>query len=482
MLTILGLGPGAPGQLTLEALQAMEEADRVYLRTAVHPVIPFLKKKKISFKSFDDIYEREDSFEDVYRKIADRIIGFAQTGDIVYAVPGNPLFGEATVTEIIRRCQDENLEYQIAAGVSFIDTAADMLEIDPVEGLKIIDAYELAHNRPDPVCGNIITQIHSRHVASEVKLKLSDIYPDDFKVVYIINGGVPGEEKKLAMPLYEIDRTDEVNHLASLYVPPMPENRREFAKLVDIMATLRAPGGCPWDRKQTHDTLKRYLLEETYEVLDAIEQKDVDNLVEELGDLMLQIVFHAQLGKEEGLFTIGDVIEGISEKMIRRHPHVFGDVQADTAGEVLSNWEEIKKKEKHTHSITEEMELIPASFTALMQADKVQSKASKVGFDWEDPEPALDKVFEEAGEVREELKKGKSPALEEELGDLLFAAVNVIRLAGYQPELVLKKGNRKFINRFAEMEAEAEADGKKLKNMTLDELEAFWIKAKESEK
>ena len=255
---------------------------------------------------------------------------------------------------------------------------------------------------------------------------------------------------------------------------------RDGDKLIEIMETLRAPGGCPWDREQTHETLKPYLLEETYEVIDAIETGDIDNLIEELGDLLFQIVFHAELGREDGLFSLYDIFEGINKKMVSRHPHVFAEVQAETPEAVVTNWEAIKQKEKHTQTISDEMDRIPRAFTALMAAYKIQSKASKTGFDWQDPRPALDKVFEEAGEVSQELSGQDPKALEEELGDLLFAAVNVVRLAGYQPELVLDKGNAKFKKRFATMESLAGRDGVKLSDCTLEQQENYWQKAKKA--
>ncbi len=215
-------------------------------------------------------------------------------------------------------------------------------------------------------------------------------------------------------------------------------------------------------------------MEETYEVIDAIEADDVDNLVEELGDVLFQVVFHAQLGREAGLFTINDVIEGVNRKMVRRHPHVFVDNAAISPEEVVTNWEAIKETEKEATTLSGEMEGIPAAFTALLTANKIQSKAGKVGFDWKDPREALLKVSEEAQEVLVELEAGNAAALEEELGDLLFAVVNVARLAGVSPELALKKANVKFVRRFKAMENMAREKQKSLKDYDLDGLEGLW--------
>ena len=348
------------------------------------------------------------------------------------------------------------------------------LKKDPVNGLKIIDAFEMNEQIPDKTMGNLITQVFNRHMASEVKLSLLDYYPDDYPVVLLINAGIPGQELIKEVPLCEMDWVEEINHLTTLYIPPDKNDLRSYQKLLEIMEILRSPEGCPWDRKQTHESLKAYLLEETYEVMDAIETEDTENLIEELGDLLFQIVFHAQLGREEGLFTINDVLEEINQKMVRRHPHVFMAPEEISTEKVLTNWDEIKKTEKQTQTISDEMERIPKAFTALMEACKVQSKAAKAGFDWEDPLDALEKVAEEEQEVRAEILNKCPDKLEEELGDLLFAVVNVVRLAKIQPEIALRKATRKFIMRFKEMEKITLNEQKSMLDYDLDGLEQLW--------
>lgn len=250
---------------------------------------------------------------------------------------------------------------------------------------------------------------------------------------------------------------------------------RRFETLVAIMGALRSESGCPWDKAQTHVSLARYLLEECYEVLDAIEGEDRDNLIEELGDVLFQVAFHAQLGRESESFDIGDVLSRINRKMIHRHPHVFGDARAEAV-----DWEALKRDEKQTATLSEEIDRIPRTFTALMQAEKLLAKAGKAGFDWQDPAPALAKVREESAEVAEALSSGDRVHLEEELGDLLLAAVNVARLCGFQPELVLRKSNAKFAGRLKEMEASAARQEKQLDEYATAQLEALWqsIKAK----
>ncbi|HOL50842.1 MAG TPA: nucleoside triphosphate pyrophosphohydrolase [Bacillota bacterium] len=252
-------------------------------------------------------------------------------------------------------------------------------------------------------------------------------------------------------------------------------------KLVEIMSRLRGEDGCPWDRKQTSSSLKPYVIEEAYEVVEAIDRQDPNLLCEELGDLLLQVVFHCQIAREEGAFDFNDVVEAICAKLVRRHPHVFGDVEADDAGTVLRNWERIKQKEKESSngapaSILDE---VPRYLPALMQAVKIQDKASRVGFDWECPEDAAAKVWEETEELREAMADGEMAKVEEELGDLLFAVVNVARLMKIDPEEALRRTNSKFASRFKFIEHRADENGVALEEMTLAEMDAIWDEAKE---
>jgi tetrapyrrole methylase family protein / MazG family protein len=261
-----------------------------------------------------------------------------------------------------------------------------------------------------------------------------------------------------------------------------------FIDLVNVQARLRAPGGCPWDREQTHETLRTYLIEETYEVLDAIESGSKEELAEELGDLLLQVLFHADLAREDNTFDLSDVITGIHDKMIRRHPHVFGDVKAETSGEVLKNWAQIKAQEKQqlqdgTEATTPSvLDGVPRSLPALLEAFQVSRRAAKVGFDWEDVDGIFEKIKEEVAELRKALTPLDRHAVEEELGDLLFTVVNLSRFLGLDPEVTLKKSNQKFKQRFVEMETEASARTLDLATLSKDELEELWRAAKSKAK
>jgi len=253
----------------------------------------------------------------------------------------------------------------------------------------------------------------------------------------------------------------------------------KFLKLVETMARLRGPDGCPWDREQTFDTLKSFLLEETYEVIDAIDRRDWEELATELGDLQLQVVFFSQMATEQGRFTIDDVIESITSKLIRRHPHVFGDESAGTAAEVLKRWNELKAQEKSDGSPQALLDSVPQTVPALMEAYQLTSRASLVGFDWQRFEDLLEKLKEEMRELEEARNGSGDPArVEDEVGDLLFMMVNIARFLKLDPELVLRKTNRKFRDRFAEVERGLAERGKGFAQAGIEEMEELWQQAK----
>ncbi len=258
--------------------------------------------------------------------------------------------------------------------------------------------------------------------------------------------------------------------------------KRTLDDLVDIMAKLRGNPGCPWDKSQTHETLKPFLIEEAYEVIDAIDRNNKDDLVEELGDLLLQIVFHSRLAQERGDFDIGDVINGVCNKMVRRHPHIFGDITVDGTEEVLKNWEEIKRGEKDMKTEAQSMMNLPKTLPALMKAFKVQEKAARVGFDWDDVKGAFDKVYEELEELKEVYNTGNSDKIREEMGDLIFACVNVARFLEVEPELAVNDAVKKFIRRFDFVETEAAKSDKNLQEMNLQEMDILWEQSKNQEK
>lgn len=483
MLKIMGLGPGAYEALTIGALKELKNNKNIYFRTEKHPTVDFLKDEGIKFESYDHAYEKYDSFDDVYKYIAeDLITKIKDDEDLIYAVPGHPLVAEKSVINLIELCKENNIQYEVLPAVSFVDAMMEALQVDPIEGVKIIDAFDMKNQILDKRVGTIITQVYNNFIASEVKLRLLEGYEDDTEIIFVRAAGVEGLESIRKIPLYELDWQEDIDYLTSIYIPKDLGNKKDFQDLLDIIETLRNPGGCPWDREQTHESLKSALLEECYEVIDAIENEDEDALIEELGDVLLQVVFHASIGKEDGYFDIMDVIGGISNKMINRHPHVFGNEEVNTSEQVLVNWDEIKKEEKGIKTLTEEMQNIVKSLPATTRAYKVQKKAKKVGFDWDDVNCAMDKVKEELNEIKEVYNCEDKSIIEGEVGDLLFACINVARFLEVDGELALDKTIKKFIKRFSYIENEAIKNNKNLKDMTLEEMDKLWEEAKTSEK
>jgi len=264
-----------------------------------------------------------------------------------------------------------------------------------------------------------------------------------------------------------------------------------FERLVAVQARLRAANGCPWDREQTHQSLRTYLIEEAYEVLEALESGDDAKFAEELGDLLLQVVFHAQIAREDGRFNVSDVIREIHEKMVRRHPHVFGKKRAGNAAEVLKNWEQIKAEERKSKRETSSvaaaqgapaslLDGIPHTLPAVMEGFQLTRRASRIGFDWDSAEGVLDKLREESAELQHALQGGSVPKIEEEMGDLLFAAVNLARFLHVDPEIALKRANAKFASRFRQMERMARESGSELADTPRPTMEEFWERSKKN--
>lgn len=479
MIKIIGLGPGAKDALTIGALEILKNSSKIYLRTEKHPTVEYLKNNNIKFETYDDKYEEGESFDQVYKSIADDLINrYTEFDDIVYAVPGHPLVAEKSVNILLELCKKKSIKTEIIPAVSFIDAIMESLKIDPIEGIKIIDAFDVKNQVLDKRVGTVITQVYDKFIASEVKLALMEYYKDDCEIYFIRAAGVKELESIRKIPLYELDRQQDIDYLTSIFIPQNLNSAKDFYDLLDVMEKLRSNDGCPWDKEQNHESLKRYLIEESYEVLEAIDEKDDDKLAEELGDVLLQVVFHAQIGKEEGFFNINDVIEKICTKMITRHPHVFSNTSADTSKEVLVNWDKIKKKEQGLKSYTDELKHIAKNLPALMRAEKVQKKAAKVGFDWEKIEDALDKVLEEYYEVKDVYKSKEMVKIVEEIGDLIFASVNVARFLDIDPEFALNYTIEKFIKRFAYIEETAKSKGVDMSNMTLEQMDMLWEEAK----
>ncbi|WP_339295226.1 nucleoside triphosphate pyrophosphohydrolase [Paenibacillus sp. FSL W7-1279] len=489
-ITVVGLGSGNPDRLTIGIIKTMQRASKVYVRTLSHPVIAALNEFQIEPESFDHVYEAYDTFPEVYESIASALINLAKAAEedreIVYAVPGHPMVAEATVRLLRERCPGEHVTLTVLGGESFLDEAFVRLGFDPIEGFQLLDAAELRASLIQPQLHTLIGQVYDMFTASEVKLALMELYPDDYPVIVGHALGVEGEEAIQQVPLFELDRIDGYGNLSLIYVPRSDDStlrQRTFARLHEIVGILRSPEGCPWDREQTHESIRKNLIEETYEVLETIDEDDPEHMQEELGDLLLQIMLHSQMEEELGTFTVYDVIQALNDKLIFRHPHVFGESSAKDAQSALQNWEQMKAEEKRRKGLSPEkasaLDGIPRDLPALMKAYKLQKKASKVGFDWDNIEGVFQKIEEELGELRQAVTEGQSDedtALE--LGDLLFAVSNAARFIGADPEEALSRTNRKFVSRFSYIEEKLAAQGKTLQESTLDEMEALWQAAK----
>lgn len=481
-LTLLGLGPGDPKYLTREAWEVLSQADEVYLRTAQHPTVAGFPAG-VRVRAFDALYEQAETFEQVYEAIVTEVLRLAQRPQgVIYAVPGHPLVAEATGMALLQRARETNLEIRVVEGLSFLEPVFRALGVDPFPHTALVDALELvARHTPSfpPSAPALIAQLYSREVAGELKLTLMANYPDEHPVK-LVHGAGTAQEIVEEVPLYAIDRSPHIGLLTALFVPPLaPE--ASFEAFHEVIARLRAPDGCPWDRKQTHQSLRKYLLEETYEALEAIDEENWEALKEELGDVLLQVVLHSQIAWEEGEFTLPEVLYGVTTKIIRRHPHVFGDVQVDGVEDVLRNWAELKAQEKAAQgkpAPESVLEGIPKGLPALMQAETLQKKAAKVGFDWEDIQGVWDKVLEELEELRQATTPQERAA---ELGDLLFAVVNLARWYEVRPEDALREANARFRRRFQQVERRAKAQGRSLEDLSLAEMDALWEAAKEDE-
>jgi tetrapyrrole methylase family protein/MazG family protein len=489
-ITIVGLGPGGADLWTEAARRTLLSADEVWLRTARHPGVETLIRARTAqpgapkaTHSFDTWYDEAADFDSLYDRIAAHVVGLgAREAGVVYAVPGHPSVGEATVRRIRSLAVEAGRPVTIIPGLSFIEPTLAALGLDALDGLQIADAAELTtrHHPPlDPDRPALVAQLYSRSQAAQVKLTLMNAYPDHHPVM-LVQAASTDKEHVITCSLFEMDRQPTIDHLTTLYVPPVP-HPSGLPAFQETIAHLRAPDGCPWDREQTHQSLRPYLLEETHEVLAALDAEDLDGLVEELGDLLLQVVLHVQIAVEMGEFQMADVIGTVDAKLRRRHPHVFGDVVVNGVEDVLTNWAAIKRAEheaKGTSSAAEESALggVPLAMPALARAQIISQKAVRVGFEWPTLEGVLDKLAEEAREVT----GAQTPEEREaEIGDLLFVVVNLARWLGVDAESALRSTNERFSRRFRTLEQLARERGQKLTDLDIHALDLLWEEAKE---
>lgn len=482
-ITILGLGAGDLAQLPLGVYRKLQQTKISYARTVDHPVIAQLIKEGMTFQSFDAIYEKHEQFEPVYEEIVAILLQEVQKDSIVYVVPGHPLVAEMTVQLLIKAQAEGKVCLQIEGGQSFLDPIFTALKIDPIEGFQLLDGTALSVHDVNMTQHILIAQVYDAFSASDVKLQLLEKYDADHLVTIVTAAGSEQEQLQI-VPLHEIDQVTTINNLTTLYVPPVTryaERAKDWRTFREIISVLRGPNGCPWDQEQTHESLKKYLLEEVHEYLQAVDEQDDFAMVEELGDVLLQVFLNAQIGEDMGYFTLEEVLESVTHKMLRRHPHVFSDVEVHSVEEVMEHWQSIKEQEKSTtqESILDNQYRATSS---LETSYNYQKAVAKQGFTWDDVSGAWSKFNEELAEFKAEARYGTSQTQTDELGDVLFTLVNIARFYKVSPEEAMQYANAKFARRFRHVEACVANANKTIATSTAEELEQYWQEAKQEEK
>jgi tetrapyrrole methylase family protein/MazG family protein len=465
VITVVGLGPGDPGMVTRAAWQALCDADELWVRTSRHPTLAALPAAR-QWQSFDAVYEAAASFADVYATIVAQVCARAQQrGGLTYAVPGHPLVAEATTRGILAQAAALRITVRIIGGVSFIEGCCEALGCDPLDpGLQLIDALELRaapasagttwadhHGHApyvapwapfplQPTRPALIGQLFSRAVASDVKLTLLERYPADHTVRLVRAAGVADRQRVVACRLDELDHRDDFDHLTSLYVPALDPlaDVRGLDGPATVVARLFGPAGCPWDHEQTHRSLRAALLEETYEVLEALDGDDPAALAEELGDVLLQVLMHAEIGRQSQAFELADVTAALATKLIRRHPHVFGDAAGGDPAAIVRAWEAIKREERAAagQAARRPFDGIPPGLPALALAQQVARRAVRAG---------LIDAHAAAGrqQVDTALAAWHAAASADTLGDVLFALATLAQQLGLDAESALREAARR---------------------------------------
>lgn len=472
-IQIIGLGAGGIDELTVGAYRALNENIPTFARTERHPVVKKLREE-MKIECFDDYFEKYETFDKVYEKITDNVLELAKRhGKINYCTAGSPFCGDVITKKLIDEYKEE-INIIIIDGMSFLDRCIKLSGFSDYKSIKVLDCLEADEFSFDINSFTIITQVYDWEMASQLKLKLMETYPDETKVLKID----VLENNVIKIPLFELDQEKKYGFSTYFCVLPIELSKNtvyNVTNLCRIVKILRGPDGCPWDMKQTHESIRQHVIEEAYEVVDAIDNDDVDNLIEELGDLLFQVIFHSELGSEEGYFNFSNVVTNICEKMYFRHPHVFGDVRAANVDEALGSWEASKQKQKKISSYTDNLKDVPKALSPLSRSFKIQKRAAQAGFDFPTVEGALLKIKEELFEFIEEYQNYDFEKMEDEFGDLLFALVNFARFMEINPDIALNRTINKFINRFEYIETHS---GRDLKQMTLKEMDELWEESK----
>ncbi|MDF1596783.1 MAG: nucleoside triphosphate pyrophosphohydrolase [Acidimicrobiia bacterium] len=475
-LVIVGLGPGDYARTDERVREYVTDPDRtVLLRTIDHPAAAQLAESR-QVRTCDDLYRVGEDFESVYEAIADRALALAGDGPVTYAVPGSPYVGESSVAILRTRAAAAGLEVAVIGAESFVDAVIAEVGVDPLrDGLRVMDGRDL----PDPLvldAPTIIGHVDLPVVLADVAARLDRVLPEGTPVKVLVD--LRSTTQRIVETTVDSIDPELAGYRTSLFVDAEPGG---LIGAVRTMRTLRRQ--CPWDRQQTHQSIVKNLIEEAYELAHALSVLPVEapggepdfaayaDVEEELGDVLLQVLFQSTMASETGAFDIDDVAEVLRQKLVRRHPHVFGDVEVDSPDEVLANWDRIKGDEKSGR--TSQLDGVPTGLSGLTRAEKLQDRAAKLGFDWDGPAPVFDKVREELAELAE------APDIESavhELGDVLFASVNLARHLGVESEVAMRRAGDRFEARFRRMELDGPLEG-----LTLEEMNSRWESAKRAE-
>lgn len=484
-ITVIGLGPGDLAGLSLGTWELIQSGTPLFLRTEVHPAAADLRQRNIPYTSFDALYETIASFDLVYQTIVSQLLDAAVQTDILYAVPGHPLMAEQSVQWLLEQAHQRtgDVAVRIGPGQSFLDAVFTALRIDPIQGVTLLDAINLRADALNPAIHTLIAQVYQPAVATDVKLTLMDVYPDEYVITVIRAAGVHGAEQVVEVPLYQLDRLPWIDHLTTVFVPATTDAvvlSRHANFPATLVERLRAPDGCPWDRKQTHNTLRQYVLEEAYEVAQAIDDDDGVALADELGDLLLQVLLHAQIGAEVGEFTVRDVYAALSAKLIRRHPHVFGNFAARSEEDAQARWDAAKQMESPATDDSS-LRAVKRGQPPFVYALALQHAAAAVGMDWAEAQGAVNKLGEELSEFVRALQPADAARTAAEFGDLLFTMTNVARWLQIDPERALLTSADTFAQRFRRVEQRIREEKRIMKDCSAAELDRLWKQAKADE-
>lgn len=467
-IKVIGLGI-CDGDLSLRGVGAIDTADKVLVKTALTDTYKFFAEENISNETCDDLYESAQNFDDLNQKIVERILSYKEQ-NIVYCVDGNGaddrsviLLAQQVTVQIIPSVSREMAVLKNRSAISYV----------------VVSGYDIYNDKNfnyDKNLTLVIKEVDNIFIAGEIKNLLSRIVGDEQKIIFY--SVVDGRESEKTISVYELDRMQIYNGSCGVYIEPIALTERlehDFIDLMRIMTRLRDRNGCEWDRMQTHKSIRKNVIEEAYELVDAVDNDDIDNIIEESGDVILQGVFHAVIGEDEGEFTANEVLSTLCNKLITRHTHIFGSDIANNAEEALRAWENAKAKEKKTSTLTDKLGRISRALPSGIRALKAQKIAEKLGLDFEN----IEQIFAKIAEEIEEVKSASTEQKEAECGDLLFTVINVLRYYGIDSETALNKSVNKFIRRVAFVEGKLTENN--ITRASADILDGYWEDAKKLE-